>query len=1591
MASSFDVTANVKLNSANLNANAKKIELALGRITGQASEFQKSLDASTARVFAFGATTAVLNTVNQAFRKLVATTIEVEKRLIEINSIFQASDKVFNQFRNSIFKVAKDTGQSFSTVAEGAGELARQGLSAEETAKRLKASLVLTRISGLGAEKSVKALTAAINGFASASLSAEQIVNKLVAVDTAFAVSAQDLAEAFSRAGSTAEDAGVSFNELLGLVTAVEQKTARGGAVIGNAFKSIFTRLSRGDTIDSLKELGVQIDATQTGIQKLSALSEALTRISDPTVASQIKELAGGVFQINVVSAALKDLSSETSIFQNAATVAANATNEAFQKNAELNKSIAAQINALVAGLTSLAERIGSITFGPLLENLLGLTTKFTEFLDKALDPEKGNTFIKALFKTIGNFLSGPAVVVFTAAFVKIFGLVAKFAKDGLKAVFSIGSESAKIKNIESGIVGLLQKDKQLRNLIASSTASQAQKEAAIINAIRQENSLLTTQAALMNSIASSARAAGVASFSANTGKFGGKKGRSFAGGFQQEEAMARMLGASNNVKAHFGQGTIGGRRFIMNSQEREIPRFGGGTDSAVIPMYPIGNLPNGRRGMLGPLGQRADITTRQGAIDAGYSPSAATSRFGKATDAEKSAAKTKASQAKQKGVLTLNAKNIGLLAAMRGGKIGPAPFTLAQTLSDKSRKGVGSLVGRKNIKNVQKVEMINLRSAAIQDSKPNFAEEFRPQITSNFADPLFDFTKKMVSGAFKGLERRQVTGELKKNKQAKLFSKPTEGGIFESALKMLLAGVNSSQKFSQPASERAPFDFEETGRADSGFLQKFFGDKPQIIRADAKREANPDAARSFISKILRDGPALKQQKGLATFQGRKVKGFAGGHIPKYARGSSGGGGMGALGAVFAADMALNTFNASVVEAGGEVSEFSKGLSKALIVISSLTALSGLGIGKGLGKIGGALGLGKAASSVGRMGMAGLKTAAAPIGKGLGFLGSAFMGSGLGKTLFQKRQLSALAGRQRGLFNNRQITASKLVGKNMQGPLPANFLGKAGSQKSQDFLRNQMAKRAAGQLGKGAALRGLGAAGPVGAVVAGGVTLGTMIGAPIGNAIAGQIDKSTLNLGGGMNRENAGRSNQLSVNAAMRQTKGAGKLQGTMLLQKAQERMAQELDEARKETKNHTVTLHKRTLIEERFAETVKKGLEVHKRKTAVEQEIARAESTRFKTMRSVRNLGIGMGAERSATMARRASLMGRLTLPEGPRAMQTEAGRAAAIRGSTASNALMQKIALEEQLRDTQNPEARAELEKQIADAGEKFKKAVEDGSIDFQNRLTSLSKQLTDAEKNRANLVRKRNLASVDKFGAGAGNESAEKAINRFEESLRKLAKRRDAVQGSRSFGPLEKKMFLEPIDRQIDSLVAGARNNPLLQGFAEKFDLTIQKVLRTSMVNAMATTNQDPTALGEASQFRGLSPKMKASVLDQQSEAGTNLNDQIAKVDINIANINETITNTETALKDFSKLFDTDEAKGISANIDKMAKGLDEAAKGLIGVPDATSALSTATTKTVELAAKAQEIFTKVDKSLDIQDVRITNLRDKLATIETQLNNQ
>lgn len=597
-------TSNALANAFN-SAQPKQFNQALGRITSNVSEFNKSLDAATARVFAFGATVAVLNAIRQAFSALVQNTIEVSQKLLEVQVVLGGTQTEFEKLKDSIFEVAKDTGQTFSTVAEGAAELARQGLSAAENAERLRAALVLTNISGIDSVKSIQTLTATLNGFSDASLTAEEVVNKLTAVDTAFAVSAGDLADGLARAGSTAQDAGVSFEELTALVTAVQERTARGGAVIGNAFKSIFTRLSRSTTIDELQRLGVEIDATQDGVTKLVALSNALDEITDPTIASKIKELAGGVFQINVVSSTLRDIGNDTSVFREAIETAANAGTEGFDKNARLVEGLSAQINKLVVEFTKLGNVVGNIVLAPLIGDAVKFAEGIGEGLNTILNQQGdgiGSRFATSVLNAFRNVIIGPGTILVVGGFLKIFRLVVGFAKEGFKEVFKIGSQTERIKLLENELISLLQQDARLRRTLLSSTTTQAQKEQAVLKAISDQNILLAQQRALVQSISNIAQKAGIRNFNPATGGFQTK-----AAGHQVESAMevatARALGARGPLKAHLSKGTIGGRKFIMNSQETEIPRFSSNGDSAVIPHYAKGYVKKSRLRSMYPTG----------------------------------------------------------------------------------------------------------------------------------------------------------------------------------------------------------------------------------------------------------------------------------------------------------------------------------------------------------------------------------------------------------------------------------------------------------------------------------------------------------------------------------------------------------------------------------------------------------------------------------------------------------------------------------------------------------------------------------------------------------------------------------------------------------------------------------------------------------------------------------------------------------------------------------------------------------------------------------------------------------------------------
>lgn len=470
----------------------------LGKITGAANEFRKSLEASNARVIAFGASAGALFALRSAFTKLVTSAIEVETHLTEINALLQVSTKDLGRFSTELFRVANATGTSFSDAAKAAQEFARQGLSVEQTLQRTKSALTLTRLSGLALEDSVSSLTAALNSFGKEALTDIEIVNRLANVDAKFAVSSADLAEALKRVSGSASDAGLEFNKVISLVTAAQQATARGGSVIGNSFKTIFTRLQRPQVLEDLETAGVQVRNLNGEALDLVSVLKNLANSYDSLSSGQksfVAETVGGVYQINVLKSILNDLGSGFSTYDRALKVAGDSSSVADRRLNELNNTISSRLVQTMNTLTQATSTAGDALFGQTIrsglsgfEKILNVKEKLNQLLGGSESEGIGSFVGASLGKGISNILSGPAIQFAVFGLIKLFQRLASFAIDSLKDLTGINQKEKEREAINKLVVDQLSKQKTLIYELSAGTKSIADVTNIMFNDLKASN-----------------------------------------------------------------------------------------------------------------------------------------------------------------------------------------------------------------------------------------------------------------------------------------------------------------------------------------------------------------------------------------------------------------------------------------------------------------------------------------------------------------------------------------------------------------------------------------------------------------------------------------------------------------------------------------------------------------------------------------------------------------------------------------------------------------------------------------------------------------------------------------------------------------------------------------------------------------------------------------------------------------------------------------------------------------------------------------------------------------------------------------------
>lgn len=198
---------------------------------------------ATARIINYTSVYRAMWFAISKFKQSIQTAEELNKAFTSIQLVTLGTAEATEKLRKEYADLAHEMSATVTDVAEGADAWLRQGKTAEEATQLIRASMVMSRIGVIKSAEATEYLTSVLNGYKMETQDVMHVVDAMSQVDIESASSIDDLAIALQRSTATAQQAGVSFERLLGYVAAVRETTQRSASVIGEAMKSIFSRM----------------------------------------------------------------------------------------------------------------------------------------------------------------------------------------------------------------------------------------------------------------------------------------------------------------------------------------------------------------------------------------------------------------------------------------------------------------------------------------------------------------------------------------------------------------------------------------------------------------------------------------------------------------------------------------------------------------------------------------------------------------------------------------------------------------------------------------------------------------------------------------------------------------------------------------------------------------------------------------------------------------------------------------------------------------------------------------------------------------------------------------------------------------------------------------------------------------------------------------------------------------------------------------------------------------------------------------------------------------------------------------------------
>lgn len=428
----------------------------------------------------------------------------VDDAMTNISYTMDVSTSQLQKFSAQAIQMAQDLHTSAKTVLEASTLYANANESIESILTKTRTATMLSNVTSMGGEKSAKTLQSIMNQFDLTQDDLLSISDTLQSVSQSmaydFSAGIDQIASGISTSGSVAKDAGLSLQQYSSMLGTIIEQTGLGGSQVGNALKTIFTRITKASETSgtlasdisnaeaSLRAVGVEVRSSSGEFRDLDSilgdLSDKWDSISD-TEKSNISFEVAGTRQNNIIKSLMKSWDKYEQRVEDATNLTNSPTLANQEKYAESMTGHLEELSAAAESFwTTFIDTQSAKSAVDFLTNVIGLLEKLTSTFGSLGTIGAGMTLF-SLFKNRSYFSTMASAIAESTGKFENFGAAVSMAGTDLKGFLKTPSGIATAVGAATAVIGIAVQAYQnyQRELRETREAQLEQAQAAISNA----------------------------------------------------------------------------------------------------------------------------------------------------------------------------------------------------------------------------------------------------------------------------------------------------------------------------------------------------------------------------------------------------------------------------------------------------------------------------------------------------------------------------------------------------------------------------------------------------------------------------------------------------------------------------------------------------------------------------------------------------------------------------------------------------------------------------------------------------------------------------------------------------------------------------------------------------------------------------------------------------------------------------------------------------------------------------------------------------------------------------------------------------